>query len=217
MRRPPSQRLRRRSASPRLRPTRWRRLRTPAARSKPRRAVIAAGAQVQRGSLDDLESPRTGAEDSDGVIHPAFKHDFSDFAGAGRTERAAAETLGNALEGSDRGVRPVALRFAPTVHGYGDHGFVATLVGVARAKGVAGYVGDGANRWPAVHGVGEQGVQARAIAEVSAAMWMFRSCRSRPRMPPSTSAGSAPSSRSTCRHRARSRRIYWAGRRAVRG
>ncbi len=60
----------------------------------------------------------------------------------------------------------MALRIAPTVHGYGDHGFVATLVGVARAKGVAGYVGGGANRWPAVHGVGEQGVQARAIAEV---------------------------------------------------
>ena len=42
-------------------------------------------------------------------------------------------------------------RFAPTVHGPGDHGFVAVLVGVAREKGVAGYVGDGANRWPAVH------------------------------------------------------------------
>ena len=43
------------------------------------------------------------------------------------------------------------LRFPPTVHGDGDHGFMATLVGVARQHGVAGYVGEGANRWPAVH------------------------------------------------------------------
>ena len=196
-------------------------------------ALTAAGIEVRRGSLDDLESLRAGADDSDGVIHLAFKHDFSDFAGAGRTERAAVETIGNALKGSDRpflfasgvaflapgrvaterdmaptsgpdsprggaeqlafeyaagGVRSVSLRFAPTVHGDGDHGFISTIVGVARAKGVSGYVGDGSNRWPAVHrldaarmvrlalekapagsvvhGVGEEGVPTREIAEV---------------------------------------------------
>src|SRR5579885_1802640 len=39
----------------------------------------------------------------------------------------------------------------PTVHGDGDHGFLATLVGIARAKGISGYIGDVANRWPAAH------------------------------------------------------------------
>jgi nucleoside-diphosphate-sugar epimerase len=43
------------------------------------------------------------------------------------------------------------IRFAPTVHGEGDHGFIATLVGIARESGVSGYLGDGASRWPAVH------------------------------------------------------------------
>ncbi|WP_022883760.1 SDR family oxidoreductase [Glaciibacter superstes] len=195
-------------------------------------ALTAAGVGVRRGSLDDLESLHAGAEDSDGVIHLAFKHDFTDMAGAGRTERAAVETIGNALEGSDRpflfasgvtgiapgriatervaagsgpdaprgggeqlaldyadrGVRPVSVRFATTVHGEGDHGFVAVLAGIAREKGVSGYVGDGANRWPAVHrrdaahlvrlalenapagaivnAIGEEGVRARDIAEV---------------------------------------------------
>jgi nucleoside-diphosphate-sugar epimerase len=63
--------------------------------------------------------------------------------------RGGSENL--ALEYVDRDVRSVSLRFAPTVHGDGDHGFVAALVGVARSQGVAAYVGDGTNRWSAVH------------------------------------------------------------------
>lgn len=56
-----------------------------------------------------------------------------------------------ALSFADRGVRSVIVRFAPTVHGTDDHGFMATLIGIARDKGVSACIDDGANRWPAVH------------------------------------------------------------------
>jgi nucleoside-diphosphate-sugar epimerase len=63
--------------------------------------------------------------------------------------RAATALLALSLRGI--GVRSSVLRFSPTVHGEGDNGFIATFVGIARQRGMAAYVGDGNNRWPAVH------------------------------------------------------------------
>ena len=59
------------------------------------------------------------------------------------------ETVGLAL--AKQGIRAIAIRLPPTVHGEGDKGFVPMMIDAARAKGVAAYVGDGANRWPSVH------------------------------------------------------------------
>ena len=65
-------------------------------------AVEAAGAQVHRGDLDNPESLRAGAASADGVIHLAFNHDFTNYAGAAETDRRAIDALGEALAGSDR-------------------------------------------------------------------------------------------------------------------
>jgi nucleoside-diphosphate-sugar epimerase len=195
-------------------------------------SLEAKGARVRRGDLDDLESIRAGAETADAVIHLANKHDFANQAASNAAERAAVQTIGDALAGSgrrfllasgvaaltqgkpadendaspfhglesprggsenlalefvERGVHTVSLRFAPTVHGTGDHGFIAVIAGVARQRGVSGYPRDGGNRWAAVHrsdagrlvalalekapagarvhAVAEEGITTRAIAE----------------------------------------------------
>jgi len=166
--------------------------------------LVAAGALVHRGDVDDPDGLAKAAADADGVIHLAFQHEVAfggNFPAAAAADRRAVEAMGAALADSDRpfvlasgllgmsigrvatendglvpsdelranpagrrsatalltlslrgmGVRSSVLRLPPTVHGDGDNGFMATFVAVARQRGGAAYVGDGANRWPAVH------------------------------------------------------------------
>ena len=66
------------------------------------KALAAAGAQVQRGDLEDLESLRSGASASDAVIHTAFRHDWSKFAESCELDKRAIETIGSVLQNSSR-------------------------------------------------------------------------------------------------------------------
>jgi nucleoside-diphosphate-sugar epimerase len=191
--------------------------------------LVAAGAQVHRGDLQDLESLRSGAAMADAVIHTAFIHDFSKIKENCEIDRRAIETLASALAGSGRplivtsgtglltpgrlateddlppadstfprvseqaamplaslGVRVSVVRL-PQVHDRDKQGLVTYAIALAREKGISAYVGDGLNRWPAVHrldaaplyrlalekgsagaryhAVAEEGVPLREIAE----------------------------------------------------
>lgn len=190
-------------------------------------ALAAAGAEVQRGELADLESLRVAAAQSDGVIHLAFSNDFTNLDEGIAEETGAIETLCGALEGSDkplvivsgtpvvpgrasteqdptmtegpvggrgraslaalayaeRGVRVGLVRLPRSVHAAGGpYGFASLLVAAAQRTGVSGYVGDGTQRWPAVHRLdaarlfrlvleqGEPGTIAHAVSDEGDAM-----------------------------------------------
>lgn len=194
------------------------------------KCLVGAGAQVHRGDLEDMESLRSGAAISDGVIHTAFIHDFTKFKENCEIDKCAIEALGSALAGShrplvvtsgtgllapghlatektdppsnaafprvseqvalsmvSRGVNASVVRL-PQAHDPVKQGFVSYVIRIAREKGVSAYVGDGLNRWPAVHrldaarlyklalekgaagaryhAIAEEGVPMREIAEV---------------------------------------------------
>lgn len=194
------------------------------------KSLAAAGAEVRRGDLKDLESLRSGAAAADAVIHTAFIHDFPKFAENCEIDRRAIETLGSALQGSGRlmlvtsGLATTAEgRLAteedppmppspayprvseataekllargacvsvvrlPQVHDTVKQGLITYAIALASEKRVSAYVGDGLNRWAAVHlldaarlyrlalekqeagaryhAVAEEGVAARDIAK----------------------------------------------------
>jgi nucleoside-diphosphate-sugar epimerase len=129
--------------------------------------------------------PGRVATERDGLAAEAGDHEVP-ISGAERRLANAHLTLAFA----DQGVRSSIVRLPPTCHGDGDNGFIPTAIDCARKNGAAAYVGDGANRWPAVHrddaarvfrlalesapagsvlhAVGDEGVPIRKIAEVFA-------------------------------------------------
>jgi nucleoside-diphosphate-sugar epimerase len=186
-------------------------------------ALRSIGVDAHHGSVEDLDSLRSGVAQADGVVHLGFIHDFSKYVENCEIDRRAITAMGEVLKGPmvvasgtvlgkegeatasselmpraateeamaavvARGGNVVAVRLTPTVHDEGDKGFVPMIIQLAKEKGVAGYIGDGANRWPAVHrqdaarlfrmaleqaepgiayhAVGEEGVSTKQIAEV---------------------------------------------------
>ncbi len=100
------------------------------------------------------------ATESDGLVPSAVTRALP----VGR--RAATALYVLSLRGVD--VRSCVLRFPPTVHGAGDHGFVAWIAGAAHRAGSSAYVGDGTNAWSAVHVVDAARLVRRALEDAPA-------------------------------------------------
>jgi len=121
--------------------------------------VIAAMAQALEGTGKPLVIASGTAIVASGSGELASETD----APAVTTGRAVSEqTIQTA---ATRGVRSSVVRLPPTVHGAGDKGFVPMFVDIARRTGVAAYVGEGDNRWPAVHRLDAAGARLHAVAE----------------------------------------------------
>jgi nucleoside-diphosphate-sugar epimerase len=109
------------------------------------RQALAAMAQAMKGSGKSLVATSGTAVLTQSRI--GTEQDLPAQDGLGHI-RAVSELV---LAAADQGVRVSVVRLPPTVHGKGDHAFVPALIGIARSKGFSAFVGDGANRWPAVH------------------------------------------------------------------
>lgn len=154
-----------------------------------------ANAEVDRRALEAMAGAMEGTgkplvvTSSAAVLKPGqigTERDAPENEGLGSI-RAASEQV---LAAAERGVRVCAVRLPPSVHGAGDHAFVPAMIETARRQGFSAYIGEGANRWPAVHrldaahlfrlalekatpgsrqhGVAEEGIPVRDIAETIA-------------------------------------------------
>ncbi|MER7015831.1 SDR family oxidoreductase [Saccharopolyspora sp. NPDC000359] len=109
-----------------------------------------AAVEVVLDALAGTSKPFVIANGLSGIVEgrPALESDASPAFGPD-SDRGGSENF--ALDAVSRGIRSIAVRFAPSVHGRGDWGFVNFLTAAARARGVSGYIGDGSAEWSAVH------------------------------------------------------------------
>ncbi|RKG91885.1 SDR family oxidoreductase [Corallococcus terminator] len=153
----------------------------------------AAAAETDRRAVEALAGALEGSgkpfisTSGTAMLVPGRLGTEADAPSAGSAAGPRAATEATVMEAARRGVRASVVRLPPSVHGAGDHAFVPALIDIARRTGVSAFIGEGANRWPAVHrldvarlfclaleraapgtrlhGVAEEGIPLRALAE----------------------------------------------------